>query len=144
MSERLASVRRLGLPYLVAELHGDVVGYAFAGSYRPRTGYRYTVEDSVYVATRHHRAGIGRALLTELIPRCESGPWRQMIAVIGDRENTGSIALHQRFGFHHVGRFESIGFKFGRWLDSVLMQRTLGRGADILPGELAVPGSTPG
>jgi phosphinothricin acetyltransferase len=143
MTMRWVDVHRLGLPYLVAELRGEVVGYAYAAAYRPRPAYRHTIEDSVYVASKHHRAGIGRALLAELIARCEVGPWRQMIAVIGDSANTGSIALHHRFGFRHVGTLENVGFKHGRWLDSVLMQRSLGQGAQALPGTLArVGGST--
>ncbi len=133
MAARWQAIRHLGLPYLVAELDGIVAGYAYAGPYRPRPAYRYTVEDSVYVASGHHRGGVGRALLAALIARCEAGPWRQMIAVIGDSGNTGSIALHQRFGFRHAGTLQNVGFKHGRWLDSVLMQRTLGPGADLPP-----------
>jgi L-amino acid N-acyltransferase YncA len=133
MAMRWVDVHRLGLPYLVAELDRSVVGYAYASAYRPRPAYRHTIEDSVYVASQHHRLGIGRALLATLIERCEAGPWRQMIAVIGDSNNTGSIALHQAFGFRHVGTLENVGFKHGRWLDSVLMQRTLGQGAQALP-----------
>lgn len=142
MTTRWLDVQRLGLPYLVAELDGMVVGYAYAAAYRPRPAYRHTIEDSVYVADQHHRLGIGRTLLATLIARCEAGPWRQMIAVIGDSENTGSIALHQRFGFRHVGTLENVGFKHGRWLDSVLMQRTLGQGAEVLPKPARMTGTS--
>ncbi|GEN24511.1 phosphinothricin N-acetyltransferase [Halomonas cupida] len=122
-----------GLPYLVAEQHGEVVGYAYAGSYRPRAAYRFTVENSVYVAVKQGGRGVGSALLKALIERCEQGPWRQMLAVIGDSGNAASIALHRRMGFRVVGTFEAVGFKHGRWVDSVLMQRALGQGADTPP-----------
>jgi L-amino acid N-acyltransferase YncA len=133
MLARRESVRDLGLPYLAAELEGQVVGYSYATAYRPRPAYRYTVEDSVYVAQGMQGRGIGRALLSALIARCETGPWRQMIAVIGDSGNTGSIALHRQQGFRLVGTFEAVGFKLGRWVDTVHMQRPLGPGADTLP-----------
>lgn len=132
---RLASVVAQGLPYLVAELAGEVVGYCYATSYRPRPAYRYTVEDSVYVADGLGGRGIGTALLGALITRCEAGPWRQMIAIIGDSGNTGSIALHRRLGFQRVGTLSAVGFKLGRWVDSVLMQRALGPGAGSPPGD---------
>jgi phosphinothricin acetyltransferase len=129
MARRLGGILTLGFPYLVAERDGVVVGYAYANSYRPRPGYRFTVEDSIYVDPAHAGTGCGRALLTALIERCEQGPWRQMVAVIGDSSNTASIRLHERFGFRHVGRLEAVCFKFGRWVDSMLMQRPLGAGA---------------
>lgn len=122
---RRDGIQTLGLPYLVAELDRDVVGYSYATSYRPRPAYRHTVEDSVYVAETMHGRGIGRALLAALIARCESGTWRQMVAVVGNSENTGSIALHERLGFRRVGTLEGVGFKLGRWVDTVLMQRPL-------------------
>ena len=125
---RRASVLQLGLPYLVAELDGRVVGYSYATAYRARPAYRYTIEDSVYVEDGLNGRGIGSALLGELIARCEHGPWRQMLAVIGDSDNLGSIALHRRMGFRHVGNLTSVGFKLGRWVDSVFMQRALGAG----------------
>jgi phosphinothricin acetyltransferase len=128
MKSRRAGVLKLGLPYLVAELDGRIAGYSYATFYRARPAYRYTVEDSVYVADGLHGRGIGTALLAELIARCERGPWRQMLAVIGDSANAGSIALHRRMGFTHVGTLASVGFKFGRWVDSVFMQRALGPG----------------
>jgi L-amino acid N-acyltransferase YncA len=137
MAARWQAVQQLGLPYLVAERDGAVVGYAYAGAYRPRPAYRHTLEDSVYVTRQHHRLGIGRALLGALIARCEAGPWRQLIAVIGDSDNASSIALHQQFGFRHVGTLHSVGWKLGRWLDSVVMQRALGSGATTPPAVAA-------
>ena len=122
-------------PYLVATLGSDLAGYAYAGSYRPRPAYRFTVEDSIYLAPQSQRRGIGKALLSELIAQSELRGYRQMIAVIGDSTNTGSIALHTRAGFKMVGTHTDVGFKFGRWLDSVLMQRSLGDGASNLPNE---------
>lgn len=130
---RHASVTGAGLPYLAAELDGNVIGYAYASPYRPRSGYRYTIEDSVYVASGLAGQGVGSALLGALIARCESGPWRQMLAVIGDSGNAASIALHRRFGFHSVGTFRSVGFKLARWVDTVLMQRALADGAASSP-----------
>ena len=133
MLARRAGVLELGLPYLAAELAGEVVGYSYATEYRPRPAYRHTVEDSVYVATGMQGRGIGRALLSALTARCEAGPWRQMVAVIGNSGNAGSIALHRQQGFRLVGTFEAVGFKLGRWVDTVLMQRALGSGGDTLP-----------
>jgi L-amino acid N-acyltransferase YncA len=133
MLARRAGALDLGLPYLAAELEGQIVGYSYATAYRPRPAYRYTIEDSVYVAQSMQGRGIGRALLSALIARCETGPWRQMIAVIGDSGNTGSIALHRQQGFRLVGTFEAVGFKLGRWVDTVHMQRPLGPGGDTLP-----------
>ena len=125
---RRRAVLELGLPYLAAELEGRVVGYSYATGYRPRPAYRHTVEDSVYVAEGLRGRGVGRALLAALIARCEPGPWRQMVAVIGDSGNRGSIALHARLGFRRVGTLKAVGFKHGRALDTVLMQRALGPG----------------
>jgi L-amino acid N-acyltransferase YncA len=133
MLARRASVLDLGLPYLTAEIDGRIVGYSYATGYRPRPAYRYTVEDSVYVAAGMQGRGIGRALLAALIARCEAGPWRQMVAVIGNSGNAGSIALHRQLGFRLVGTFEAVGFKLGRWVDTVLMQRPLGPGGETLP-----------
>jgi L-amino acid N-acyltransferase YncA len=130
---RRAAVLDSHLPYLVAELDGEVVGYAYASGYRSRTAYRYTIEDSVYVANGRQGRGIGGALLASLLERCEAGPWRQMLAVIGDRGNAPSIALHRRYGFERVGTFTAVGFKLGRWVDTVLMQRALGSGARGAP-----------
>jgi L-amino acid N-acyltransferase YncA len=128
MAARRAAVRDLGLPHLVAEAEGRILGYSYASAYRPRPAYRFTVEDSVYVAAGAAGRGIGTALLAALIARCEAGCWRQMMAVIGDSGNAASIALHRRLGFRVAGSLTSVGFKFGRWVDSVLMQRPLGPG----------------
>jgi L-amino acid N-acyltransferase YncA len=128
--ELTARWRRLSveeLPYIVAVQDDAVLGYAYAAPYRPRAAYRFTIEDSVYVSSEGRGNGVGRALLMELITRCEAGPWRQMVAVIGDSGNQASIRLHARLGFEHVGTLKSVGFKFGGWVDSVLMQRALGR-----------------
>lgn len=134
MRERLASVLKAGLPYLVAQLDDQVVGYSYATAYRPRPAYRHTIEDSVYVAQGLNGRGIGSALLHTLIARCEAGPWRQMLAVIGNSGNAGSIALHRRLGFQPIGTLPSVGFKLGRWVDSVLMQRALGDADRTPPG----------
>jgi L-amino acid N-acyltransferase YncA len=125
MARRRAEVVSLGLPYLSAELDGKLVGFAYAGAYRPRGAYRYTVEDSIYVEAGHLGQGRGHALLASVIAHCEQGEWRQMIAVIGDSGNAASIGLHRRLGFRPVGTLTAVGFKFGRWVDSVLMQRAL-------------------
>lgn len=130
---RLARAVAQGLPYLVAELGGRVVGYCYATSYRPRPAYRYTIEDSIYIADGLGGRGIGAALLGALITRCEAGPWRQMIAIIGGSGNAASIALHRRLGFQRIGTLPAVGFKLGRWVDSVVMQRALGPGADTPP-----------
>lgn len=130
---RWTDVRARGLPYLVAEADGAVIGYSYASPYRARPGYRFALEDSVYVRDGLARRGTGRALLAALIERCEQGPWRQMVAVIGDSANAASIRLHQRMGFHYVGTLHAIGFKLGRWVDTVLMQRPLGPGDATLP-----------
>jgi L-amino acid N-acyltransferase YncA len=117
-----------GLPYIVAEEAGVVVGYAYANWFRPRPAYRFCVENSIYVHPDARRGGIARLLMAELIARAEQAGARQMIAVIGDSANTPSIALHAAMGFAHVGAIRSTGWKFDRWLDTVLMQRTLGVG----------------
>lgn len=133
LGRRLAAVRALGLPYLCAERDGKVLGYCYATAYRPRRAYRHTVEDSVYIDADCRGQGIGSALLAELVQRCSQGPWRQMVAVVGDSGNGGSLALHRRAGFGTVGVLQSVGFKHGRWLDTVLMQRPLGAGDRSLP-----------
>ena len=127
VGRRLKSVGA-GLPYLVAEAHGRTLGFAYAAPYHARPAYRFTVEDSVYVADGMTGRGIGSALLGELIARCERGPWRQMVAIVGDSGNAGSIALHRRFGFELMGTLRAVGFKFGRWVDTPLLQRALGPG----------------
>ncbi|MBL8311711.1 MAG: N-acetyltransferase [Burkholderiales bacterium] len=126
MTRRRADVLGKGLPYLVAEHDGRVVGYAYANWFRPRPAYRFTVENSVYVDQGHRRGGVARLLLAELVSRCEEAGARQMIAVIGDSGNAGSIGLHAAMGFRHIGTLQSTGWKFGRWLDTVFMQRALG------------------
>jgi phosphinothricin acetyltransferase len=133
MTARRKTLESGGFPYLVADIGGRIAGYAYAGPYRPRIAYRYTVEDSVYIHPDAHRRGIGRRLLMELIAQAEARGFRQMIAVIGDSAQTSSIALHRSLGFAPVGTLTNIGFKHGRWLDSVLMQRALGEGAATLP-----------
>ena len=129
MARRHHALRSGGHPYVVAEIDALTVGYAYAGPYRAREAYRWTVEDSVYVSPDAQRQGVGRALLDWLIVEAQGRGFRQMIAVIGDGAQTPSIALHRAAGFRLVGTFEAVGFKFGRWLDSVLMQRALGTGA---------------
>jgi phosphinothricin acetyltransferase len=130
---RRAAVLRAGLPFLAAEADGRVVGYSYATAYRPRPAYRHTIEDSVYVVDGLNGRGIGTTLLQALILRCEAGPWRQMLAVIGNSRNAGSIALHRRLGFRTVGTLNSVGFKLGQWVDTVLMQRALGAGDATRP-----------
>ena len=128
MAGRRADVLSRGLPYLVAEVGGVVAGYSYASPYRTRSAYRYTLENSVYIRADSIGRGLGVRLLAALLDRCAAGPWRQMIAVIGDSGNLASIRLHERLGFRPIGTLRSVGYKFGRWTDSVLMQRELGRG----------------
>jgi L-amino acid N-acyltransferase YncA len=129
MTRRMNDLTGKGYPYLAGEIEGALAGYAYAGPYRARPAYRLTVEDSVYIAPDRHRRGIGRALLVALIEATAARGFRQMIAVIGDSGNqAGSIGLHEALGFRHVGILQDVGFKHGRWLDSVLMQRALGDG----------------
>jgi phosphinothricin acetyltransferase len=125
MLSRRAEVLRLGLPYVVAIDEGEVVGYAYASAWRTRPAYRNTVESSIYVAPGRHGRGIGSALLAELVARCAKAGLAQMVAVIGNSANAGSIRLHEGQGFEHVGVLRNVGFKFGRWVDTVLMQRAL-------------------
>lgn len=126
--ERLREITDLGLPFLVAELGGEVLGYAYCTRWRPRPGYRYTAEDSVYVAHDAVGRGIGSLLLPALLAGCEAAGIRQVIAVIASGDDAASLALHRRFGFEQVGRLAAVGFKFGRWLDTTVMQRPLGAG----------------
>jgi L-amino acid N-acyltransferase YncA len=130
MSARFAAIEAAGLPYLVVELDGRIAGYAYAGPYRPRPAYRHTVESSVYVARWARRRGVGRALLDAVIERATAGGMRQMVAIIGDSAHVASIQLHARAGFRLVGTLENVGWKFGRWLDTVIMQRGLEAGAN--------------
>jgi phosphinothricin acetyltransferase len=141
MQRRRAEVLARGLPYLVAEIGGAVAGYSYASPYRARPAYRFTIENSVYVDQARPRAGVGRALLSALIARCQAGDWQQMVAVIGDSANTASIGLHAALGFRQVGTLHAVGFKFGRWIDSVLMQRALTVSTAARPRESGDPGS---
>jgi phosphinothricin acetyltransferase len=134
IARRLAERGAQGLPTLLARLGGRPVGFAHAGRYRTRPAYRFTVEDSVYVAAGAEGKGIGRALLAELIARCAALGCRQMVAIIGDSANRASIGLHERLGFRRAGLLADVGFKHGRWVDSVIMQRPLGVGAARPPG----------
>ncbi len=133
MTRRFQALTDSGFPYLVAMLDGHVAGYAYAGPYRPRPAYRFTVENSVYLRPAVHRRGVGRQLLQRLIAECETRGFRQMIAVIGDSANAASIGVHAACGFQMVGTHPNVGLKFGRWLDTVMMQRELGEGAGTVP-----------
>ncbi len=133
MISRRNAVVKAGYPYRVAIRDARVTGYAYASSYRPRPGYRYTVENSVYVAEHAQRSGIGKLLLEDLIEVCTKMNFRQMIAVVGDSDNAMSIDFHVKMGFRKIGVIKSIGFKFGRWLDSVVMQLPLGDGDNTPP-----------
>jgi phosphinothricin acetyltransferase len=124
-----------GSPLLAAAVEGDVIGYAYAGPYRPRPAYRFTVENSVYLKPSTHRRGIGLQLMQRLIAECEARGYRQMIAVIGDSANAGSIGVHAKCGFQMIGTHPNVGLKFGRWLDTVMMQLALGEGAATVPGD---------
>jgi phosphinothricin acetyltransferase len=135
MTRRFEALIEGGYPYFVAVLDGRVVGYAYAGAYRPRPAYRFTVENSIYLQPQIHRRGIGLKLLQRLIVESEARGYRQMIAVIGDSANAGSIGVHIKTGFAMVGTHPNVGFKFGRWLDTVMMQRSLGEGAATVPAE---------
>jgi phosphinothricin acetyltransferase len=136
MRSRYASVTAAGLPWLVAIEGGAVVGYGYCTLYRTRSAYRFSLEDSVYVRQDSHRRGIGRAVLIELIRRCESLGYRQLIAVIGDSAHAPSISVHAATGFVRVGTIRSVGYKFGRWADTVIMQRPLGAGDGTPPGSM--------
>jgi phosphinothricin acetyltransferase len=125
MSRRRADVMDRGLPYLVAEINNTVVGYAYATLYRTRVAYRFTLEDSVYIHPDYIGRGIGAMLLSDLIPACRAWGCRQLVAVIGDSENVASIRVHEKLGFQHSGVLRAVGFKFDRWIDTVLMQLSL-------------------
>lgn len=135
MLRRWREITSRGLPYLVAESGGEVLGYAYAGPWRTRSAYRYTIENSVYVAPLTVRRGIGRAVLGGLIERCTDLGYRQMIAVIGDSANLASIGLHRSLGFRQEGILRGVGLKFGRWVDVVIMHRPLGAPDAPLPVE---------
>jgi phosphinothricin acetyltransferase len=132
MRSRREALLKGGYPYIVAEAEGEVLGYAYTGTYRTRPAYRSTTENSVYVRDGSHGRGIGRALLAATIEQATGAGFRQMIAIIGDSGNAASIGLHAALGFAHVGVLRSVGWKHGRWLDTVLMQRALGPG-DMTP-----------
>lgn len=142
MRARHAAVADKGYPWLVAEIDGIVIGYAYATVFRPRPAYAWTVEDSIYLDPAATGRGVGRALLTRLIAECEAIGLRQMIAVIGDSANTPSIALHRALGFADAGLQRAVGLKFGRWLDTVTLQRALGAGGGSVPA--APPRAYPG
>lgn len=133
MRSRHASLVAERYPYLIAEAAGRIVGYAYAGPYRSRPAYRFTVEDSIYLAEASAGRGLGTRLLEELIALSTAREFRQMIAVIGDSENAASIGVHRRCGFELIGVFPKVGYKFGQWIDCVLMQRALGPGASTAP-----------
>jgi L-amino acid N-acyltransferase YncA len=133
MARRRADVLSKGLPWLVAEQAGRVLGYAYANHFRPRRAYRFCLEDSIYLAEDARGRGVGRLLLAELMARCEAAGARQMLAVIGDSANAGSVGVHRALGFEHTGVLKASGWKFDRWLDVVLMQRALGTGATTPP-----------
>jgi L-amino acid N-acyltransferase YncA len=134
MGARFDALAAGGFPYLVGcTQDGRTVGYAYAGLYRTRVAYRHTLEDSIYIDPAFHRRGVGRALLDRLVAESEARGFRQMVAVIGDSAQIASIALHRAAGFRMIGTFEAVGFKFGRWLDTVMMQRALGEGAETVP-----------
>ena len=133
MKNRFAALKARNMPYVAAIEGGDILGYAYAGPYRTRSAYRFTVEDSIYLAPDAAGRGLGKLLLNEIIVRSTALGMRQMVAVIGDTDNAASIGLHRALGFQMIGTLPAIGFKFGRWIDSVLMQRALGPGQTTLP-----------
>jgi phosphinothricin acetyltransferase len=135
MTRRFHALMEGGYPYLVAVLDGCAVGYAYAGAYRPRPAYRFTVENSIYLDPASHRRGIGLKLMQRLIAESEACGYRQMIAVIGDSANAGSLGVHSKTGFKMIGTHPNVGLKFGRWLDIVMMQLALGEGASTVPGD---------
>ena len=137
MTRRFRALVEGGYPYLVGVIDGEVVGYAYAGAYRPRPAYRFCLEDSIYLAPAAHGQGIGRLLLAELLSQCEACGARQMLAVIGDSANAASIGVHRALGFEDSGVLKSVGWKFDRWLDVVVMQRSLGRGDSAPPADRA-------
>lgn len=145
MGTRRADVLSKGLPYLVAEEDGKVVGFAYGNWFKPRPAYRYSVEDSIYLAPGAGGKGLGRSLLSELLARCESAGIRKIMAIIGDSANAGSVGLHRALGFTQVGIVESCGWKFGAWRDIVIMQKTLGAGDSLPPAGFteAPPSSLP-
>ena len=142
MSARRADVLSKGLPYLVAELDGELAGFAYGNWFKPRPAYRYSVEDSIYLAPGLQRQGLGRALLAELLARFEAAGIRKVMAIVGDSANVGSVGLHLALGFVQVGVIESCGWKLGAWRDIVLLQKTLGEGSATPPHSNATPGAS--
>ena len=139
MANRRADVLSKGLPYLVAEEDGEILGFAYGNWFKPRPAYRYSVEDSVYLAPGLDRKGLGRALLAELLAHCEAAGIRKVMAIIGDSANAGSVGVHRALGFTQVGIVEACGWKFGAWRDIVIMQKTLGPGSSEPPIESTAP-----
>jgi phosphinothricin acetyltransferase len=139
MSRRRSDVLAKGLPHLVASRGAEVLGFAYAGAFRPRPAFRFMAESSVYIHPDHAGQGMGRALLAELMRHCEALGIRQMLAVIGDSANAGSIGLHRSLGFEHTGILKSSGWKHGQWLDTVFMQKALGAGDSSPASELTPP-----
>lgn len=137
MLRRFTAITSAGYPYFVATLEGRVVGYAYASAYRTRPAYRFTVEDSVYIAPEAQGKGVGTLLLDALVEVSTANGYRLMVAVIGDSRNQGSITLHRNAGFTFCGTIHSVGYKFGRWLDSVIMELRLGEGDTSAPREIA-------
>ena len=137
ISHRRADVLGKGLPYLVAVEAGQVAGFAYGNWFKPRPAYRYSVEDSIYLAPNQHGRGLGRALLAELMARCEAAGIRKMMAIVGDSANTASVGVHLALGFEQVGKIDACGWKFGAWRDIVIMQKTLGFGDSQPPADTA-------
>ncbi len=135
MTRRFEATRAGDLPFLVAETDGRIAGYSYAGPYRTRPAYRFSLENSIYVDAEAVGRGVGSALIRELIARCTALGYRQLIAIVGDSANLASIRLHEKHGFTRAGQLKSIGFKFGRWVDSVILQREIGEGDGTLPGK---------
>ncbi len=133
MAARIDALKQGGYPWLIADIGGAIAGYAYAGPFRSRPAFRHTVENSVYLPPDFQRRGIGRLLLEHLISECEARDFRQMIAVVGGSDNVASIRLHERCGFIHAGVWKSTGWKFGRWIDCVVMQRPVGPGDSTAP-----------
>lgn len=133
LAQRRQQLLDNGYPYLAACMDENVIGYAYAGPYRARAAYQNSIESSVYVDNHARNRGVGKLLLENLIVACETGPWRQIIAVIGSSENSASIALHEKLGFRHIGTIESVGYKFDQWVDTVIMQRAINGGSETKP-----------
>ncbi|MHB1248353.1 MAG: GNAT family N-acetyltransferase [Polaromonas sp.] len=139
MTARRADVLSKGLPYLIAEHNGKIAGFAYCNWFKPRPAYRYSVEDSIYLGPDLHRKGLGRALLAEMLARCEAVGIRKVMAIIGDSANAGSIGVHRALGFTQVGIIASCGWKFGAWRDIVIMEKTIGAGDTQPPLDLPAP-----